>query len=104
MEKGYITRHEAVLTIYELINSCIISDELEERLQDIANCIEAEETKNIFLWGAENEAFDLFTAVMNPYNSSKEFQTEENIKRYEDWMKHCNELYEKYRIRSLSDD
>lgn len=104
MEERYITRHEAVLTIYELINSCIISEELEDKLQDIANCIEAEETHNIFLWGADIEAIDLFTAVMNPYQSSKEFRTEENIKRHEDWMEHCNELYEKYRIRSLADD
>ena len=99
MKEHYITRHEAVMTIYELINSCILSEELEESLQDIANCIEAEETHNIFLWGADSEATDLFSAVMDPYTSSKEFQTEENIKRYEDWKKHCNELYEKYKIK-----
>ena len=99
MEKHYITRHEAVMTIYELINSCIISEELEESLQDIANCIEAEETHNIFLWGADYEVFDLFVAKMDPYGSSKKFQTEENIKQYESWMKHCKELYEKYKIK-----
>ena len=99
MGKHYITREEAIETLYDLINSNILDEELEESLQDIANCIEAEETHNVFLWGADCEAFDLFVAVMDPYQSSKEFQTEKNIKRYEDWMKHCNELYEKYKIK-----
>ena len=99
MREHYITREEAIETLYDLINSDIIGEDLGEQLQDIANCIEAEETHNIFLWGADSEATDLFSSVMDPYGSSKEFQTEENIKRYEDWKKHCNELYEKYKIK-----
>ena len=81
MKENYITRHEAVMAIYELINSCILSEELADRLQDIANCIEAEETHKIFLWGADSDAADLFTSVMDPYQSSKEFQTEENKRK-----------------------
>lgn len=34
-----MTRFEATQTICEVINSGIISDELEERLQDVVNCI-----------------------------------------------------------------
>lgn len=96
---NYITRDEAVETIYKLLNSGILNEELEDKLEDIANCIEAEETHNIFLWGADREAADLFCAVMDPYQSSKEYRTEENIKRYEDWTNHCDELYEKYKIK-----
>ncbi len=99
MKEHYVTREEAIETLYDLINSDILDEDLEEQLQDIANCIEAEETHNIFLWGADYEVFDLFVAKMDPYGSSKEFQTEENIKRYESWMKHCKELYEKYKIK-----
>ena len=96
---NYITRHEAVEAIYELLNSGILNEKLEEKLEDVASCIDAEETHNIFLWGADREAADLFCAVMDPCHSSKEYRTEENIKRYEDWMKHCEELYEKYKIK-----
>ncbi len=96
---NYITRGEAIEIIYKLLNSSILNEELENKFEDIANCIEAEETHNIFLWGADREAADLFCAVMDPYHSSKEYRTEENIKRYEDWIKRREELYEKYRIK-----
>lgn len=36
----YITREEAITTLYDVINSGIISDELEGKLQDIASCID----------------------------------------------------------------
>lgn len=39
----YITREEAITTLYDVINSGIISDELEGKLQDIASCIDNEE-------------------------------------------------------------
>ena len=35
-----MTRAEAIYTIYELINSHILDEELEEELIEICNCIE----------------------------------------------------------------
>lgn len=49
----YITREEAVKTLYNIINSGIISDELEGKLQDIASCIDNEE-QGLFTWGADD--------------------------------------------------
>lgn len=37
-----ITRLEAIETLYDLISSGILADDIEGRLQDIASCIEAE--------------------------------------------------------------
>ena len=45
----YITRKEVVKTIYDIMNSGILSEELENALQDIANCIE-HENDGLFLW------------------------------------------------------
>ena len=53
-----ITREEAVETLYEIINSGIISDDLESKLQDIANCIEDEDKEHglgIMAWGMNRE-------------------------------------------------
>ena len=36
-----MTRQEAIYAVYKVINSGIISMELEEELQEVANCIEA---------------------------------------------------------------
>ena len=43
------TRIEAARVLYQLINSGILSDDLEQDLQNIAQCIEAEEKKEVFL-------------------------------------------------------
>ena len=48
----YITRKEAIKTIYDIMNFGILSEELENALQDIANCIE-HENDGLFLWGAD---------------------------------------------------
>lgn len=37
-----ITRTEAISALYEIINSGIISEELEDKLQEVANLIEIE--------------------------------------------------------------
>ena len=50
----YITRGEAVNTINKIINSGIISEELEQELQQIATCINAEDDGR-FLWSAEDD-------------------------------------------------
>ena len=49
------TRIEAARVLYQLINSGILSDDLEQDLQNIAQRIEAEEKKEIFLWGAKDD-------------------------------------------------
>lgn len=49
------TRMEAARVLYQLINSGILSDDLETDLQNIAQCIEAEEKKEVFLWGVEDD-------------------------------------------------
>ena len=35
-----MTRHEAIMAIYQVINSGIIDMKLEEELTEVANCIE----------------------------------------------------------------
>ena len=81
----YITREEAVHTLYAVINSGIISEELERKLQDIASCIDNEE-QGLFTWGADNDVMDLFVA------KREDLITPE-------WEQHCNEIWEKYKIK-----
>lgn len=58
-----ITRDEALETLYYLLNSGILSEEMEDKLQDIANNIENEKY-GLHLWGADNEEYAvLVTAV-----------------------------------------
>ena len=57
------TREEAVEKLFSLINSGILSGEMEEALEDIVKCIEAEEEQGIFIWGAkENDWAELYVA------------------------------------------
>lgn len=57
----YITRDDAIQALYEVINSGIIDRELTGKLEDIATCIDAEDD-SIHIWGAEDDAEELFTA------------------------------------------
>lgn len=55
-----VTRVEAVDVLYEIINSGIISMELEEKLREIANIIEDEDKENglgILAWGMNAEEY-----------------------------------------------
>lgn len=81
----YITREDAAHTIYEIINSGIIDRELKDDLTSIVNCIEAEKD-NLFVWGADDEVTDLFIS------KRADLITPE-------WEKHCDELYETYKIK-----
>ena len=81
----YIGRGEAVNTINKIINSGIISEELEQEMEQIATCINAEDD-GLFLWGAEDDGDDLFVSLREDLV---------NI----DWVSHCNEVFEKYRIK-----
>ena len=60
-EETYITRNEAVDTLYMLVNSDILDDDLRDKIEEIANCIE-KENLGYSLWGAEEDATELFVA------------------------------------------
>lgn len=84
-----ITREVAIETLYDLINSGILDLELEDKLSDIAKCIQAEDGENdlgLFLWGADGNYIDLYVAKREDLIDDA-------------WDRHCNELYEKYRIK-----
>ena len=62
-ENRSITRREAVMALYELVNSSVLSDELTKALEEIADNIEAEEIGYHF-WGADREEkTKLFIAI-----------------------------------------
>lgn len=53
-----ITRQEAVDTLYAMINSGILAEEIEDNLREIANIIEDEDKENglgIMAWGMDSE-------------------------------------------------
>lgn len=80
------TRMEAVRVLYQLINSGILSDDLETDLQNIANCIEAEEKKGVFLWGAKDDDWvELYIA-----------QREDLIN--DAWIRYIDAIQQKYAI------
>ena len=89
-----ITRDEALEVLYDLINSGIIAEDLEEALEDIAKCIRAEDKERdlgIDIWGAEeNDWIDLYIL------KREDLITPE-------WTQHCEEVYEKYRIKGEHD-
>lgn len=57
-----ITREEAKELMYDLINSGILSDEIETKLQDVANAIEYEQY-GLHMWGASDE--DVYTLAVS---------------------------------------
>lgn len=84
----YITREEAVGVLNRVSGSGILNDDLADMLGEIAICIEAEETPGIFLWGADDDAVDLFTMKRSDLIT-------------DEWIKHQQELYERYKIREI---
>jgi len=84
------TREEAIKTLYQLINSDVLSDEIAEKLEDIAKCIGAEDEQNIFIWGVEdNDWAELYIA----YRS--DLWTDELKAR-------MKSIYEKYKIQEVN--
>lgn len=59
-----LTRREASSVLYSIINSGIISDELESALCEIESCIMAEENFEIHAWGMPSEDFALLHTAM----------------------------------------
>ena len=84
------TRAQAIEVLYKLMNCGILDEDLEDRLQDIANCIMAEDKEHdlgIDIWGTEdNDWVDLYVA------KREDLITPE-------WEQHCDAVYEKYRIK-----
>lgn len=84
------TREEAIETLYELINSGILSEDITSKLENIANCIEAEDSENnlgISLWGVlEDDWAVLFMAYR------EDLWTDERIAKIQ-------AIYDKYRIK-----
>ena len=80
-----ITRQEAVSVIYAIINSGIISEDLEDALQDIANCIEDEETLQIHSWGMPEDDYMTLHMTMRT-----------DLPEYEEFMKKCEEIHQRY--------
>ena len=77
-----ITREQAIYAIYEIINSGIIGMELETRLQDIANCIDAE-NYGVHLWGTEREVDSYEHYIFGP-SDFEEAEIMQSIKELED--------------------
>jgi len=67
-----------------------LDEDLEDRLQDIANCIRAEDKEHdlgIDIWGTEdNDWVDLYVAKRDDLITPE-------------WEQHCDAVYEKYRIK-----
>lgn len=57
----YIKREEAVVTLYDLINSSVLAEDICNDLTEIAGCI-ANEELGLDTWGADDEVTDLFVA------------------------------------------
>ena len=77
-----ITREQAIYAIYEIINSGIIDMELEARLQDIANCIDAE-NYGVHLWGTGREVDSYERYIFGP-SDFEEAEIMQNIKGLDD--------------------
>lgn len=82
----YMTREEAIDALCRLAGSSILDRDLTDSIEQIEMILRHEEEDNLSLWGAEDEATDLFIA------RREDLITPE-------WEEHCRELYEKYRIK-----
>lgn len=81
------TREEANETLCELIDSNILSDELTEKLEGIRQCISAEESHGIFVWGAESDDW------MKLFVAYREDLLTDELK------KELQSIYDKYKIK-----
>lgn len=78
-----ITRDEALEALQALLDSGILSEELDEKIQDIAGVIENEKY-GLHMWGADNVEYAvLYTAVR------EDLQTEE-------YIANCKRIWDKY--------
>ena len=67
-----ITRNEAIETLYDLMNSGVLSEEIECKLQEIANNIE-NENYGLHLWGADNEEYAVLVTAVREDEVTEEY-------------------------------
>ena len=82
----YITREEAADVLDRIEGSGILDPELEAAVGEMAMVLRFEDEHKLSLWGAGREADDLFTAKRSDLITPE-------------WERHCEELYEKYKIK-----
>lgn len=80
-----ITRVDAIEAIYDIINSGIISDELEDELRDVANCIQAEANWGIHAWGMPDDEYLLLCTAKRT-----------DLPEYEEFIKKQARIVDKY--------
>ena len=80
-----ISREEAVEALYDIINSGIISNELEDTLEEIAQCIKDEEDLGIHAWDMpKDDEVRFHIAIRN------------DIPEYKENLEKCKELVEEW--------
>lgn len=80
-----ISREEAVEALYDIINSGIISNDLEDTLEEIAQCIKDEEDLGIHAWDMpKDDEVRFHTAIRN------------DIPEYKENLEKCKELVEEW--------
>ena len=95
-----ISRQEAMDFLFDLAECDLFSEEISNKLQEISQCIRAEDEQGIFIWGAEDDDWsELYVARMNPYQSSAPYNTDELKQEYDAWLKKCSDIYDKYKFK-----
>lgn len=75
VDNKVVTRRVAATALYELVNSCVLCDEISDILEEIADNLEMEDIGYHF-WGADrDEKTKLFTA-MQAESITPEFEAE----------------------------
>lgn len=75
-----ITREQAIDAIYEVINSCILYDELEQRLTEAATAI-VYENYGIHLWGTKEDDIEDFDPYVFAPSDFEEAEVKANIEK-----------------------
>ena len=75
-----ITREQAIDAIYEVINSCILYDELEKRLTEAATAI-VYENYGIHLWGTKEDDIEDFDPYVFAPSDFEEAEVKANIEK-----------------------
>ena len=70
-----ITRDEAVELLFAMSDSGMFSEELSEKLADIANAIENEKY-GLHLWGADNKEYGVLVTAVNEDVLTEEYAKE----------------------------
>lgn len=82
----FMTKEEAIDVLENFINTGVIKEDLEDGLESIRMLLKYEVEDKLNLWGADDEAGELFVAVRS------DLKTPEYEKR-------MNGLWEKYSIK-----